>query len=168
MRASSVFRRSSPPLRRPALPSSKTSARPSISWRRWWDAPRRSGRRRSSTLADFTLPSRLPVTLPSELVHQRPDILAAEATLHSACANIGVATANHVSELHPERKPMDKTLPTSPSSSEPPVISGASAPPWPSPYSAAGPCGISARQLSKPIMPLCPITGRLSLAPFSR
>ena len=46
------------------------------------------------TLADFTLPSRLPVTLPSELVHQRPDILAAEATLHSACANIGVATAN--------------------------------------------------------------------------
>ena len=45
-------------------------------------------------LADFTLPSRLPVTLPSELVHQRPDILAAEATLHSACANIGVATAN--------------------------------------------------------------------------
>ncbi|MGB8992459.1 MAG: efflux transporter outer membrane subunit [Desulfobaccales bacterium] len=45
-------------------------------------------------LADFTLPTRLPVTLPSELVRQRPDILAAEATLHSASANIGVATAN--------------------------------------------------------------------------
>lgn len=44
-------------------------------------------------LADFTLPTRLPVTLPSELVRQRPDILAAEATLHSASANIGVATA---------------------------------------------------------------------------
>jgi NodT family efflux transporter outer membrane factor (OMF) lipoprotein len=44
-------------------------------------------------LTDFTLPLDLPVTLPSELVHQRPDILAAEATLHSACANIGVATA---------------------------------------------------------------------------
>jgi NodT family efflux transporter outer membrane factor (OMF) lipoprotein len=45
-------------------------------------------------LTDFTLPVRLPVTLPSQLVRQRPDILAAEATLHSASANIGVATAN--------------------------------------------------------------------------
>lgn len=45
-------------------------------------------------LADFTLPAELPVTLPSQLVRQRPDILAAEATLHTASANIGVATAN--------------------------------------------------------------------------
>ena len=44
-------------------------------------------------LGDFTLPEDFPVTLPSELVRQRPDILAAEATLHSASANIGVATA---------------------------------------------------------------------------
>lgn len=44
-------------------------------------------------LASLALPSDLPVTLPSELVHQRPDILAAEAQLHSASANIGVATA---------------------------------------------------------------------------
>jgi len=44
-------------------------------------------------LADLTLPRDLPVTLPSELVRQRPDILAAEAQLHSASANIGVATA---------------------------------------------------------------------------
>jgi NodT family efflux transporter outer membrane factor (OMF) lipoprotein len=44
-------------------------------------------------LADLTLPNHLPVTLPSELVHQRPDILGAEAQLHSASANIGVATA---------------------------------------------------------------------------
>jgi NodT family efflux transporter outer membrane factor (OMF) lipoprotein len=34
-----------------------------------------------------------PVSLPSELVRQRPDILAAEATAHAASANIGVATA---------------------------------------------------------------------------
>jgi NodT family efflux transporter outer membrane factor (OMF) lipoprotein len=44
-------------------------------------------------LVDFTLPTELPITLPSELVHQRPDILAAEAQLHSASADIGVATA---------------------------------------------------------------------------
>jgi len=43
--------------------------------------------------ADLTLPIELPVTLPSELVRRRPDILAAEAQLHSASANIGVTTA---------------------------------------------------------------------------
>jgi NodT family efflux transporter outer membrane factor (OMF) lipoprotein len=44
-------------------------------------------------LAALTLPSRLPISLPSELVHQRPDIQAAEARLHAASAQIGVATA---------------------------------------------------------------------------
>lgn len=43
---------------------------------------------------DFTLPQTLPLSLPSQLVHQRPDILAAEALLHAASANVGVATAN--------------------------------------------------------------------------
>jgi NodT family efflux transporter outer membrane factor (OMF) lipoprotein len=44
-------------------------------------------------LASLTLPASLPVSLPSALVHQRPDILAAEAQLHAASAQIGVATA---------------------------------------------------------------------------
>jgi len=44
-------------------------------------------------LASLTLPQELPVSLPSRLVEQRPDIRAAEATLHQASANIGVATA---------------------------------------------------------------------------
>jgi NodT family efflux transporter outer membrane factor (OMF) lipoprotein len=44
-------------------------------------------------LTDLTLPRELPVSLPSDLVRQRPDILAAEATAHAASANIGVATA---------------------------------------------------------------------------
>jgi NodT family efflux transporter outer membrane factor (OMF) lipoprotein len=44
-------------------------------------------------LADLALPTDLPVSLPSELVRQRPDILVAEATAHSASAGIGVATA---------------------------------------------------------------------------
>jgi NodT family efflux transporter outer membrane factor (OMF) lipoprotein len=45
------------------------------------------------SLADLKLPGELPVSLPSELVRQRPDILAAEATAHAASANVGVATA---------------------------------------------------------------------------
>ena len=44
-------------------------------------------------LTDLTLPGDLPLALPSELVHQRPDILAAEATVHAASGAIGVATA---------------------------------------------------------------------------
>jgi NodT family efflux transporter outer membrane factor (OMF) lipoprotein len=44
-------------------------------------------------LTSITLPVEIPVSLPSELTHRRPDILAAEAQLHSASANIGVATA---------------------------------------------------------------------------
>lgn len=48
-------------------------------------------------LAEFTLPPTLPVTIPSRLVRQRPDILAAEAKLHAASAAIGVAA----SQLYP-------------------------------------------------------------------
>lgn len=40
------------------------------------------------------LPAELPVSLPSNLVRQRPDVRASEALLHAACAQIGVATAN--------------------------------------------------------------------------
>lgn len=44
-------------------------------------------------LSDLSLPQDLPLSLPSDLVRQRPDILAAEATAHAASANVGVATA---------------------------------------------------------------------------
>jgi NodT family efflux transporter outer membrane factor (OMF) lipoprotein len=40
------------------------------------------------------LPPSLPVSVPSALVHERPDILEAEAKLHEATAQVGVATAN--------------------------------------------------------------------------
>lgn len=45
-------------------------------------------------LADLRLPGRLPVSLPSTLVRQRPDIRQAEATLHQATASVGVGVAN--------------------------------------------------------------------------
>ncbi|HTP47318.1 MAG TPA: efflux transporter outer membrane subunit [Casimicrobiaceae bacterium] len=45
-------------------------------------------------LDSLHLPEDIPVSLPSELVRQRPDIQAAEALLHQASADIGVATAN--------------------------------------------------------------------------
>ena len=45
------------------------------------------------TLADLPFPSAIPVSLPSDLVRQRPDILEAEADLHAATAAIGVQTA---------------------------------------------------------------------------
>jgi NodT family efflux transporter outer membrane factor (OMF) lipoprotein len=44
-------------------------------------------------LASLELPRELPVSLPSKLVEQRPDIQSAEAQLHAASAQIGVAIA---------------------------------------------------------------------------
>jgi NodT family efflux transporter outer membrane factor (OMF) lipoprotein len=49
-------------------------------------------------LEDFTLPETIPASLPSELAHRRPDILAREADLHAATAAIGVAAA----KLYPQ------------------------------------------------------------------
>ena len=48
----------------------------------------------SISLDGLNLPQELPLSLPSLLVRQRPDIRAAEALLHQASANVGVATAN--------------------------------------------------------------------------
>jgi NodT family efflux transporter outer membrane factor (OMF) lipoprotein len=44
--------------------------------------------------AQVTLPPEIPVSLPSELAHRRPDILAAEARLHAATSAVGVAESN--------------------------------------------------------------------------
>lgn len=45
-------------------------------------------------LSQFKLPTKIPVSFPSNLVCQRPDIQATEALLHQASAQIGVSTAN--------------------------------------------------------------------------
>jgi NodT family efflux transporter outer membrane factor (OMF) lipoprotein len=51
------------------------------------------------TLDDLTLPGTLPVSLPSHLVDQRPDIRNAEAQLQQASENIGVAIANRLPQF---------------------------------------------------------------------
>ena len=45
------------------------------------------------TLKSLALPTNLPLSLPSTLVRQRPDVRAAEANMHSAAALVGVAIA---------------------------------------------------------------------------
>ena len=52
------------------------------------------GPRERFKLADLQLPIDLPLSLPSQLIEQRPDVRAAEELLHSASAQVGVATAN--------------------------------------------------------------------------
>ena len=58
-----------------------------------------------ATLPDFkleelTLPEELPLSVPAQLVRQRPDVQAAEALLHQATAQLGVATANMYPQLN--------------------------------------------------------------------
>ncbi|MGH8737870.1 MAG: efflux transporter outer membrane subunit, partial [Burkholderiales bacterium] len=50
-------------------------------------------------LAGLELPRELPVSLPSGLVRQRPDVQAAEALLRQASAQVGVATAAEYPQL---------------------------------------------------------------------
>ena len=50
-------------------------------------------------LASLKLPEELPVSVPSELVAQRPDVLQAEENLHAASAKIGVAIANRLPSI---------------------------------------------------------------------
>ena len=50
-------------------------------------------------LRSFGLPPRLPLSLPADLVRQRPDIRAAEANLHAVNAQVGVAIANRLPQI---------------------------------------------------------------------
>lgn len=50
-------------------------------------------------LSTLQLPEALPVSLPSQLVEHRPDVRAAEANLHAASAQIGIAVANRLPNL---------------------------------------------------------------------
>jgi NodT family efflux transporter outer membrane factor (OMF) lipoprotein len=50
--------------------------------------------------ACFHLPADLPLSLPSEIVQNRPDVRAAEASMHSATAGVGVAIANRLPQFN--------------------------------------------------------------------
>jgi NodT family efflux transporter outer membrane factor (OMF) lipoprotein len=52
------------------------------------------------TLASLRLPRDLPLTLPSLLVQQRPDVRSAEAQLHEASAQVGVAVAARLPQFN--------------------------------------------------------------------
>ncbi|MDB6060380.1 MAG: efflux system, outer rane lipoprotein NodT family [Verrucomicrobiaceae bacterium] len=50
-------------------------------------------------IGELTLPQQLPLNVPSELVRRRPDVRSAEARMHEASAEIGVATANLLPQI---------------------------------------------------------------------
>ena len=50
-------------------------------------------------LAELTLPLDLPLGVPSRLIERRPDVRAAEAELHAATAQVGVAIANMLPQI---------------------------------------------------------------------
>jgi NodT family efflux transporter outer membrane factor (OMF) lipoprotein len=50
-------------------------------------------------LSSLQLPEQLPLSLPSALVAQRPDVLQAEENLHDASARIGIAEANRLPNI---------------------------------------------------------------------
>jgi len=50
-------------------------------------------------LASFQLPRKLPLSVPADLVRQRPDVRVAESNLRAANAQIGVAIANRLPQI---------------------------------------------------------------------
>jgi NodT family efflux transporter outer membrane factor (OMF) lipoprotein len=53
----------------------------------------------SFKFADLHQPRELPLTVPSKLIDQRPDVRMAEALLHSANADVGTAIANRLPQF---------------------------------------------------------------------
>jgi NodT family efflux transporter outer membrane factor (OMF) lipoprotein len=50
-------------------------------------------------LETLHLPSTLPLSLPAQIIRQRPDVLAAEAQVHASSAEVGIAVANRLPQL---------------------------------------------------------------------
>ncbi len=86
--------------RQPAAAAQPARAGSEICWQPTWDRCRPiTARRPNSISTRLTLPLDLPVSLPSKLVEQRPDMREYSALLHQATAQVGVATANMLPQI---------------------------------------------------------------------
>ncbi|WP_168194384.1 efflux transporter outer membrane subunit [Formicincola oecophyllae] len=56
-------------------------------------------------MSDFTLPAKLPLSLPARLLEQRPDVQAARAQITAAAAQVGVAIAQRLPNLQLSASP---------------------------------------------------------------
>ncbi|HEY1926184.1 MAG TPA: efflux transporter outer membrane subunit [Caulobacteraceae bacterium] len=86
-----------------------------------WSAP-------NFDLAGMTLPENIPLALPSELVRARPDIRAAEAQLHAANAEVGIATADLYPQVNLSAAIAGQGLMSGPAGAAWSLIGGLSAP----------------------------------------
>ena len=68
-------------------------------WRFWPAVSRAQDLPEAFELSSLQLPQELPVSLPSQLVEQRPDVRQAEENLHAASAQIGIAVANRLPNI---------------------------------------------------------------------
>jgi outer membrane protein TolC len=117
-----------------------------------WSAP-------DIQLSEFAFPRTPPAGMPSELVHHRPDILAAESQLHAATAAVGIATSNLYPHISLSR-PSDRNPRSSQACSMHPVTPGALLPISLHRSSTAGLCLLNVAQRSLLYMPRRVITNR--------
>jgi NodT family efflux transporter outer membrane factor (OMF) lipoprotein len=86
-----------------------------------WSAP-------DFSLAGMSLPRDVPLVVPSELVRSRPDIRAAEAQLHAASAEVGIATANLYPRISLSASVAEQGLLAGPAGAAWSLVGGISAP----------------------------------------
>ena len=96
--------------------------------------------RRRFDLDRLALPTDLPLGVPSQLVERRPDVRAAEAQLHAATAEVGVAIANLLPQFTITGDIGSTATVAAAISSSRARASGASAPTRPRLCSRAAPC----------------------------
>ena len=104
-------------------------------------------------LSDLTLPADLPVSLPSTLVTQRPDVMQAESNMHAASAQIGIAVANRLPNITLVGQCRQHRAGVRTSSSRPAPNSGPSPPISPRRSSMAARCCIRNARRAPPSTP---------------
>ena len=129
---------------------------------------RRSCRRTSSALASLTLPSDLPLSLPSVIVKQRPDVLQAEANMHAASAAGRRRDRQPPAQHHAHRATPAATRFRSARSSAPAPASGTSAPRFSHRFSTAEHCFMQQRARARRLPAVAPSSIEAPSSPRSR